>query len=565
MASEIKVDTISEKTSANGITIDGVNIKDSAIATAGSVPLTAIDIDGGTDIGAAIVDADLFIIDDGAGGTNRKTTASRLKTYIGGSDPSSADGDSLGTASAEWSDLYLADGGIIYFGNDQDVTLTHDPDDGLFLKSIATADNNPVLLTLQTGETDMAADDVIGKIAFQAPDEGTGTDAILVSAAIQAVAEGDHSSSSNATRLEFMTGASEAAATKMWLTSGGKLGLGTAPDLGTLHVRTADSGAPVHADQDELVIENSAHAGLTINSGASSKGSIAFSDSGGVSGVVKYDHSTDDLIFHTEDAENLRISGGKLSTGAEASPDVDDGGICIDHNANDGSALTFKNSDVGHGMTGVEEADTYGYIRKYQGNHGGLAVVGFSDSDGGAVDINGYQDGAANNGESTGVNGIIHLNGSIRDGTGVQADGADNNILCVRNGGNTKFIVKGDGELWSDQTATVGTYDTYEDAQLIRAYDLSHMRGVIDSKFDKFVQYKQKDLLDAKLIGKDNEGNTTSFVNWTGMSRLHNGAIWQQYEKHQQLLEAVYDLAKEAVGEEKANSILEKHEVKRLQ
>ena len=119
MASEIKVDTVSEKTSGSGVTIDGVNIKDSAIATAGSVPLTAIDIDGGTDIGAAIVDADLFIIDDGAGGTNRKTTASRLKTYVGGSDPSSADGDSLGTASLEWSDLYLADCGIVYFCNDQ--------------------------------------------------------------------------------------------------------------------------------------------------------------------------------------------------------------------------------------------------------------------------------------------------------------------------------------------------------------------------------------------------------------------------------------------------------------
>ena len=47
----------------------------------------------------------------------------------------------------------------------------------------------------------MAANDVIGKIEFQAPDEGTGTDAVLVSGAIQAVAEGDHSSSSNATRL----------------------------------------------------------------------------------------------------------------------------------------------------------------------------------------------------------------------------------------------------------------------------------------------------------------------------------------------------------------------------
>jgi hypothetical protein len=42
-----------------------------------------LDIDGATDIGAAIVDEDLFIIDDGAGGTNRKTEASRIKTYIG--------------------------------------------------------------------------------------------------------------------------------------------------------------------------------------------------------------------------------------------------------------------------------------------------------------------------------------------------------------------------------------------------------------------------------------------------------------------------------------------------
>ena len=42
-----------------------------------------LDIDGATDIGAAIADADLFIIDDGAGGTNRKTAASRIKTYLG--------------------------------------------------------------------------------------------------------------------------------------------------------------------------------------------------------------------------------------------------------------------------------------------------------------------------------------------------------------------------------------------------------------------------------------------------------------------------------------------------
>lgn len=34
--------------------------------------LTHLDIDGGTDINANIADADLLIMDDGAGGTNRK-------------------------------------------------------------------------------------------------------------------------------------------------------------------------------------------------------------------------------------------------------------------------------------------------------------------------------------------------------------------------------------------------------------------------------------------------------------------------------------------------------------
>jgi len=157
-------------------------------------------------------------IDSGATITNSGTA-----NGFGSADPSSADGDTLGTASAEWSDLYLADGSVIYFGNDQEIKLTHVADTGLALKHTATADDKPVVLTLQTGETDMAANDVIGKIAFQAPDEGTGTDAVLVSGAIQAVAEGNHSSSSNATRLEFMTGASEAATAKMKLSSGGDL------------------------------------------------------------------------------------------------------------------------------------------------------------------------------------------------------------------------------------------------------------------------------------------------------------------------------------------------------
>jgi len=241
------------------------------VQTAGGFPLTALDIDGGTDIGEAIVDADLFIVDNGAGGTNRKTAASRLKTYIASSaaDPSSADGDSLGTASAEWSDLYLADGGVIYFGNDQDVTVTHDPDDGLILKSIATSDDNPFLLTIQTGETDIAADDILGTINFQAPDEAQGTDAILVAAGIDAVSEGDFSSSNNATKLSFKTAASEAAAEKASLSStgvftatsfagsGAGLTAGTTP-LTTLDIDGGTDIGEAIVDADLFIIDNGA-------------------------------------------------------------------------------------------------------------------------------------------------------------------------------------------------------------------------------------------------------------------------------------------------------------------
>ena len=48
----------------------------------GTLPLAAIDIDGGSDIGADLTTSDLIIVDDGAGGTNRKATLNRLLTFV---------------------------------------------------------------------------------------------------------------------------------------------------------------------------------------------------------------------------------------------------------------------------------------------------------------------------------------------------------------------------------------------------------------------------------------------------------------------------------------------------
>ena len=48
----------------------------------GSIKADKLDIDGSTDIGAALADADLLIVDDGASGANRKSEVSRIPTYV---------------------------------------------------------------------------------------------------------------------------------------------------------------------------------------------------------------------------------------------------------------------------------------------------------------------------------------------------------------------------------------------------------------------------------------------------------------------------------------------------
>ena len=65
-----------------------------------AVPLTALDIDGGTAT-TTLADADLLIVDDGAGGTNRKITAANAKTYFGGGSSAPT---ALGSGTAvDWS------------------------------------------------------------------------------------------------------------------------------------------------------------------------------------------------------------------------------------------------------------------------------------------------------------------------------------------------------------------------------------------------------------------------------------------------------------------------------
>jgi len=135
----------------------------------GAVDITALDIDGGTDIGAAIVAADLFVVDDGAGGTNRKTAASRIKTFVEASamavtgnvtatgtvepagDTASGDNAAIGYTSAE---------GLILTGqgSTNDITIKNDAD--------------AVVISIPTGTTNVT---VAGDLTISGDDLTMGT------------------------------------------------------------------------------------------------------------------------------------------------------------------------------------------------------------------------------------------------------------------------------------------------------------------------------------------------------------------------------------------------------
>ena len=526
------------------------------------------------------------------------------------------------------------DGHIIKFGADNDVSLTHVADTGLLLNSTMQLQfndasqniNAPSATVLDINATDeielnateveinVTTLDVNGAVALNGA--VTGATNITLSGELDAATldisgaidiAGNSQFSGTVTvgvddtgkdvKLFGATSGShllwDESADDLNLIASG-LGVTTAKDLGVgIHVRTADSGADVHAGADELVLENNGNCGLSILSSTDGNGKIGFGDSGDNDiGAIIYDHAGNSLRFKAGAVDELlyvysdkivvneasadidfRVETNGLTHALfldnnntimsnETSPNSDPGGMTLNQGANDNNIIALKSSDVAHGVTTQTETDTYFQVSKFSATTGGAQFLGFTED---AVGF--YFRGICTSADTTkSASGVspFHIRSNLKSGTDGGDMSSDGNIFSVQSGSSkTKFIVDAEGELHSDGGAQ-SAYDEYDDAQLVRAYDLSHGNGTIDSKFDKFIAYNHEHLADLKLVGREDDGTPNHFINVTGMQRLHNGAIWQQYEKHNQLLEAVYELAEKAVGKKEADAILDKHEVKRL-
>jgi hypothetical protein len=87
-----------------------INAPDNSVDSA---QLNTALLTGATDIGAGIADADLFLVDDGAGGTLRKTAASRIKTYAGFSATTITGATALDDVPATTDEFIISDGGTL--------------------------------------------------------------------------------------------------------------------------------------------------------------------------------------------------------------------------------------------------------------------------------------------------------------------------------------------------------------------------------------------------------------------------------------------------------------------
>ena len=164
------------------------------------------------------------------------------------------------------------------------------------------------VLSISTLETTVDANDVLGRINFQAPLEASGTDAILPGASIHAIATAQFTTTVNATDLAFSTASDGTATEKMRITSSGNVGIGTSTPASMLEIL---------ATQDDIAEFRITRTGATtqylsmMNEGA--LGGYLTMNSGGTNRKVLRIQSVNDGVGTPGASNEIRFETGLAS------------------------------------------------------------------------------------------------------------------------------------------------------------------------------------------------------------------------------------------------------------
>ena len=168
------------------------------------------------------------------------------------------------------------------------------------------------------------------------------------------------------------------------------------------------------------------------------------------------------IHFFVDNTERMQIdSDGKLSTGGETAPDVSAGGLCLNQGTGDEKILTFKSSDIAHGVTTFDETDTFFSARKSSSNKGGVRLHGLTDAAGAdpAFEFHGI---IASDSDASYV--PFEFRGHEANGTGTNNIAADRRIAKFTNSDGTIIAgFTGTGLTFGNDTATANSLSDYEE------------------------------------------------------------------------------------------------------
>ena len=212
-------------------------------------------------------------------------------------------------------------------------------------------------------------------------------------------------------------------------------------------------------------------------------------------------------------------------------------GMTINQGGSDDEILTLKSSDVAHGVTGLTETDSYAVFGKVAAQ-GGLQIYSL-DGTNAIAGLWRVVAGTENTTHSGAGTGAITFTAGKTSGAGTQVLAANGNLFLVRDTNNAaKFIVDQEGDLFADggslSTTMVTLYDGWNDVDAISTFD--HLQAemtnakIIDSEWENYERYNEQDLIDMHILGGPRVGvdpKERGLINFTGLVRLHNGAIRQ--------------------------------------
>lgn len=236
----------------------------------------------------------------------------------------------------------------------------------------------------------------------------------------------------------------------------------------------------------------------------------------------------------TTAVEVARLEGAGRLLIAETSNAHQTIGVTINMATNTNEAITLKQNNVAHGMTGVTDTNVFGAISIRSGTQGGMVMSGYHEGTTG-VEINGA--GVTDlTGKAAASEAYIHLNALKKSGSGVTTPGTGANLVAIRKNGSTVAIFAEDGDLYLDTVVNTDSWDAHNDMELLNGLRAAMVPDghELRRRFGQFMTGARAVLESTGVVTFNEDGHL--FVASKKLQMLTIDALRQKHERDTELI-----------------------------